>query len=122
MLIISLSYIYPSIVLPPSLLLGQFQCFILLFLYMNTKYIHHIHPHSSFPYALPHPTAILSQKRCFTLLSFIFQEGILIVQRGLALMFQVCVCFLPPFTYSFCITKFPYYSIMVLYYNTFIHR
>jgi hypothetical protein len=31
----------------------QFQRFILLFSYMNTKQNHHIHPHSPFPYAPP---------------------------------------------------------------------
>jgi hypothetical protein len=106
----------PSIVLsllPP--LLEQFQqVFILLFSYMDTKYIHHIHPHSSFPCAHPPPSSTHPWKRpIFSLLPFIFLKCVLIVQGSFTLVLQTCIYHAlikltpPSVTYSFSITMFP---------------
>jgi hypothetical protein len=45
---------------------------IIIFSYMNTKYIHHIHPHLSFPYALPLPLLPTPGKDLFYPLAFFF--------------------------------------------------
>jgi hypothetical protein len=47
---------------------------------MDTKYIHHIYPHSPFPYAHPSHWYSPLEKTYFTLLSFIFKKCILMVQ------------------------------------------
>jgi hypothetical protein len=54
--------------------------FILLFLHMNTKYIHHIHPHSSFPCAHPSPTSTHPRKDLFYLPVHHFLKCVLLVQ------------------------------------------
>jgi hypothetical protein len=59
---------------------------------MNTIYIHHIHPHSSFPYALPLHRYPPPEKTCFTLLPFFFIFFFKhIVQGDFALAFQTCI-------------------------------
>jgi hypothetical protein len=50
---------------PPSLPSTISTDFILLFSYMNTKCIHHIHPHSPFPYVLSPPWYPPPEKTCF---------------------------------------------------------
>jgi hypothetical protein len=52
-----------SLFLPSPSLRTISTDFILLVSYMNTKYIYHVHPHSSFPCAYPSPTGIHPQKR-----------------------------------------------------------
>jgi hypothetical protein len=66
--------------------------FSLLFLYMDTRYIHS-HPHSSFPYAHPPPTSTHPQKDLFfpPALLFHLRRTILIVQGGFTLALQVCI-------------------------------
>jgi hypothetical protein len=64
--------------------------FILLFSYMNTKYVHHIHPHSPFPYAPP--TSTHPQKRSILPSSPPFlKKYIMIVEGGYTLVLQACV-------------------------------
>jgi hypothetical protein len=51
---------------------------------MDTKYIHHIHPHSPFPCAHPSPTGTCPQKRfifpsCFSFLFFFLITCILVI-------------------------------------------
>jgi hypothetical protein len=101
---------------PSHLLRTLSTGFILSFWYMNTKYIHHIHPHSSTPYAFCPSVGTSPGKD----LPFIFLECILIIQVDFTLVFQAS-CFNqinPPHTYSFSITILPYYSIA---YSTLYH-
>jgi hypothetical protein len=55
---------------PPSILLRTMSTgFILLFAYMNTKYIHHIQAYSPFSYATPSHYCLPLEKTCFTIWS-----------------------------------------------------
>jgi hypothetical protein len=50
--------------------------FIVLFSYMNTKYIHHIHPPLPFPYTVPYSNWNPPLDRTyFTFLSFILKQN-----------------------------------------------
>jgi hypothetical protein len=80
----------------PSPLWTTSKSFILLFSYMDTKHIHHIHPHSPFPCA--HPTLTPRrgypplEKIYFSLLPFIFKiKCTLIVQGDFILVLQACI-------------------------------
>jgi hypothetical protein len=107
----------PSIILPlfPSPLLRTISTgFILLVLYMNIKYIHHIHPQSPFPYSHPFPQVLTPRKKLFYPFALHFWRCILMVQVGFTLVLQACVYHalikLPSVTYSFSITMLLYYS------------
>jgi hypothetical protein len=65
--------------------------FIFLFSYMDTKHIHQIHLHSSFPCAHPLPLISIPEKIYLPLLPFSFLNCVLIVQGGFTLVHQVCI-------------------------------
>jgi hypothetical protein len=60
---------------------------------MDTKHIHHIYPHASFPCAYPPPTGTHPQNRFIfpSCPSFLLIKCILIAQEGCALVLQVCI-------------------------------
>jgi hypothetical protein len=65
--------------------------FILLFSYMDTKNIHHIHPHSLLPVPTPSIGTHLQKRFIFpSCPSFFLMKCILIVQGDFALALQVC--------------------------------
>jgi hypothetical protein len=80
--------------------------FIFLFSYMNTNYIHYIHPHS--PFASAYPFSL--KKICFSLLPFIFFKCLLIVQGCFTLVLQACI-------YCALIKLLPPCYFLILYHN-----
>jgi hypothetical protein len=66
--------------IPPPLLRTIRTGFIILFSYLNTKYIHHILPLSPFPYAFPSPVVSTPRTDLFYLPVLHFFKCILIVQ------------------------------------------
>jgi hypothetical protein len=74
----------------PPLLLGTISTGrILLFLNMNTKCVHHIHPHSPFPCAHQPPTGAYSRKRpMFPSCPSFFCKCIVIVKRNFTWILQ----------------------------------
>jgi hypothetical protein len=65
--------------------------FILLFSYMDTKYIHHIHPYSPFSCVHPPLTGIHPWERSIFPYCPSFFKCILIVQAGFVFVLQACV-------------------------------
>jgi hypothetical protein len=82
-----------SIILPqPLVLLRTISTgFILLCSYMDTNYIHYIHPHSSFLYAHHSPSDTHPRKDLFSLLILHIFKCILIVQGGFALVLEAYI-------------------------------
>jgi hypothetical protein len=81
---------------------------------MNTKYIHHIHPHPPFLYVflLPSHWYPSMEKTCFILLSFIFLEVCIDSSKKflLCISYIYIYCFNQinhPITYSFSIILLP---------------
>jgi hypothetical protein len=84
----------PSIILPhlsPILLKTISTGLILLFSYMNTKYMHHIH-HLPFPYAHPIPLLLTPRKNLlYTPGMHFYLKCMLIVQGGFVLALQTYI-------------------------------
>jgi hypothetical protein len=61
---------------------------------MNTKHIHHIHPHSIHPFHMPFPTLTdthLCKRPFYPPVLHFLKKRVLIIQGGFALAHQACV-------------------------------
>jgi hypothetical protein len=100
-----------SLIHPPLHLRTISVGFIILFSFVNTKYIHNIHPYSPFPYALPLLLVPVPRKGLVLTRPSLFKKYIVIVQGDFALAFDICIYHalirLTPSIY--CITLLPYY-------------
>jgi hypothetical protein len=90
---IYLSWIHPLHHSPSSSLLRTISISFIRFSYIDTKYIHHIHPHSPFPCAHLLPLAHTSRRKLFFLpaLHYFLIKCILVVQGSFALALQVWI-------------------------------
>jgi hypothetical protein len=88
--------------------------FILLFSYMNTKYIHHIHPHSPFLHAHPFPLVPTTGRDLFFLPALHFFITSILIYKvciGTSRLYISCFDQINPFSpHSFSIAMLPLYS------------